>query len=217
MHQAEERISAVNKNFSFTTDRWIVSKLNWDTGTTGLLGGHIVLVVEGLVRDPVSFHSLQLFVGQYDMNALPLDDEANSIFQYIPEQLRNVKGIVSDIRVYEGNHYTVNDKFNALEKYPSCHSKSAYRTPGQAKRMIDSIKEDKQKTDQAKAKNPWMIEDFIPYQSAGDKRFNAKNEGHNCVTWVESKLQLTGLTEGGRCLDSIKALPEKHVRYCNLI
>ncbi|MDX2165061.1 MAG: Ulp1 family isopeptidase [Gammaproteobacteria bacterium] len=211
--QDVSRMSVVNKSFSFNTTRWVVSKLNWIGGTTGTFGGHMVIVVEGLIRDPINFHALKLFVGQYEISALPFD-ESNALFNYIPDELKNRKGIIDNIKVFEGNEYTVNEKINTIQRYSSCSSKSAYRTPAQVRRMIDSIKIDQQVTQEARAKNPWVYEDFIPYQSAGSHRFNAKDEGENCVTWVESKLALAGLTDGDKKLDSIKALPEKHVSSC---
>jgi len=161
--------------------------------TGNKFSGHSVLVVEGIEGD-------KLFVGQYDITATiappaagdaKQDGQATGVInQASIENNFNVKGHINKIRCYESENYSID--------YSKFSSKSYRYVPASAaKRMISSIKSDAKRIDENLEKQR--------YQFLG-KNFpwvNSDN-GHNCASWVQEKLEIAGIDHG-----NTKSKPKK--------
>jgi len=168
--------SAVNtkKDYEFTTDRWLVTVLN--TGSP--FAGHAMIVVEGMESKIPNFFEQQLFVGQYDINALLEVDESSTVNI-------NRKGKITTVRCFETNQYT--------REYKQYTSRSEYVTSVQAKAMIASIKEDRDVCESAQRGEC----EFPNFQLVGSNHFLSELDmGDNCASWCLKKLAVAGIGDG---------------------
>lgn len=181
--------STVNNKYEFNSTIWVISVLNKGSK----LGGHATIVVEGLQNNPMGFHN-ELFVGQYDINAVPFEDQKSRL---------NVKGAITKICCFESNTYTNKQPYSS---YPSKSYLVGYQD---AKAMIASIKEDKRICEQASRNE----QEYPLYQYLGKKHFLAdEEEGDNCASWCVSKLAVAGV--GDR---SAKSKPKVVVGSCVIL
>jgi len=180
-------VSKINPTLIFEQTSWFVSVLN----TGDKLGGHSMLVIEGVEKLPDSIYS-SLFIGQYDIKAeIYKDDEA----------VINSKGYISEVRCFETNKYT-----RDYSQYPS---KTYPIDPESARKMIDSIEED-QKVCLRAAKGEG---EYRKYQLVGDKHpFSEIGMGVNCASWCIEKLEIGGIN-----INPIMTKPDKLTRSCNIL
>lgn len=187
------KTSKINSQFQFGEEIWCVSVIN--TGVK--LGGHSVLVVEGLKRGVKNFP--ELFVGQYDIRA--------RTFSPPKSVLENAKGLLTEVRCFEENEYKRN--------YSEYKGKSYLVTPNNVNQMIASIKADKEKVDKFMQElNKIEVEDahnqdekltalfskeenYLKYQQLGKHSvFTDPQEGDNCAGWCNEKLAVAGVGDG---------------------
>lgn len=185
-------VSRVNSQFVATQDNWVVSLFN----TGAAYAGHAMLVVEGVDEN------YGLFVGQYEVSRKFVETETLS--DLVQKTIGNSQGFIYTIRVIEGDTYT------NPQDYSTFSSRSWYAKPEAIKYMIQSIKDQKEKIEEAK-KNNQPLPDL--YQAAGSYRwwFLGGNGGESCLTWAEKKLRLADIEPKGSWFDWIKAFPELHV------
>ena len=182
--------SKINSKFEFNKNKWVVSVLN--TQPSLFSGGHAAIVVEGEEMDG------KPFIGQYDIGAYGDDRlQANSI---------NIKDDITNIKCFENADNrkafpkTERDKKDSYEekKYPAM---SYNVSPDAAKKMIASIKEDKERTEKAR-QNGFDEKGepirFLKFQRLGKhhplvKIFGDPNEGNNCAGWCLEKLAVAGI------------------------
>lgn len=198
--ETEKKVqSTVNKAYEVSTTLWAISVLN----TGSLLTGHSVIVVEGLKEDDSFFP--KRFIGHYDIKAKPFEGQSS---------LGNTKGFISKVTIEENEKVT----FEGKEDYYRFHSKTYYRSPLEAKAMIESIKKDKQlvapykeKRDTEKANAPKNITNLaleeylqskigeppLKYQLVGKNSLLADDgAGDNCAGWVLEKLAIANIGDG---------------------
>lgn len=161
--------SKVNPLLDFNNSQWLISILN-----SGLRFGfgHSMIVVEGVDNN-------NLFIGQYDIQDEILDE--NKI---------NPTGVIVEIRCFEEKTYS--------RDYASMSSYSYPVTPTQARLMIESIKWDQDRTEQAQngeIVNGRKVE-FIKFQWTGEHHFfGKKSQGINCTQWCLNKLTIAGIAK----------------------
>ena len=173
--------SVVTEAFDFNVDIWVVSALNTGTGTASDIGlaGHAMLLLEGVKRIEPGMLT-ELFIGQYDIMAVPYEDQASSI---------NTQGVISKIRAFEGNAYS--------REYASYKGKSYYISPAKAHEMIDAIHADKEKVESwQKGRGEPLL-----YQKLGKhhpliKVFGESQSADNCAGWCLAKLAVAGIGDG---------------------
>jgi hypothetical protein len=181
------RSSRVKENYEFNTEIWVVSVLN----TGSKLGGHAMIVVEGIQRNSHSLYD-QLFIGQYDIRAT-LDEFQDSSL--------NSKGKITEIKCHEGFEYK--------REYKMYTSKCHYVTPLKAKEMIASIKEDQAVCERASHGKG----DYPSFQYLGTNHLLSEtNMGDNCASWCLKKLAIAGIGDG-----SGKSKPEKVAGGCLIL
>ena len=101
--------------------------------------------VEG-IKKKTSSDDFELFVGQYDIKAAPVEEP------HFLSSVSNVKGIIHEIRIYEGNDYT--------RDYSKFSSKSyETREIDKVNKMITKIKEEHQIIEEAK-RSGWNKKSF---------------------------------------------------------
>lgn len=178
--------SKIDITKQFNEEVWVVSVLN----TGDKLGGHAMIVVEGMQKNS-GFHS-QLFVGQYDILAVPTENQ---------DAVINKKGCITDVRCFEADQ--------CQRSYEEYASKSYFIDPNEAKKMIISIKKDKEICDKAKRGEG----EYPLYQYVGTIHpLSDTGMGHNCASWCVEKLK-----EGGINLDVSFAKPKSLVSDCSVM
>jgi hypothetical protein len=181
--------SIVEKKFIVTEQIWVVSLIN----TGSIFTGHSMILLEGLENG-------QPLIRQCDIKAIPLEEETE---QSIGAPLRNVKGKITDIR-------TFTDYDRNKEKYQK-NARSWYVTPTEAKRMLEDIQKDKDRTEAAKQGQG----EYISYQYAGRESFWSNDNAHNCPSWCYEKLEKADVKIAPLPLDKFgKQKPQKHVSSC---
>lgn len=196
--------SQINSDFEFNEKKWVISILN--TTPRDIIQGHSAIVIEGLVKDPLSISGLKPILIQYDLTSAA-EENQNSI---------NTKGYITKIRRYgtteEDKEKGTENKRNYEElKFPA----KSYRVETDAaKRMIDSIESDRHRTEQAmenwsrasSGQEPIRGEDGEPvrplrYQKLGKHHpivelFGVNSHGDNCAGWCIEKLSVAGIGDG---------------------
>lgn len=177
--------SKVNAEFEFDQNNWVISVFNSVQGTTNKLFGHAVILVEGLEPNKNSSLYPKLFIGQYDIQAEVERTEESF------ESISNRKGIISEIRIYQGDKYLNNKKYND-KFYKECQSRSFVVSKYNVLNMIESIEQDKETTDLAEKGEG----EHLKYQQYGSKGgilqalFSEKDQGVNCAEWCIEKLMI---------------------------
>ena len=169
------RNSRVNPALTFNEDCWLISVVKTDGMSALLGGGHAMLVVEGIKkRENSTFYDEH--IGQYDVWGVVWDNEDKSLI--------NKKGKLTQVRMFE------NKEWKPTVNYTTCPSVSYTVDPDEAKAMINSIREDKRKTEEADAGRG----EYIPYQIVGNNHFLTDAlKGHNCSSWCVEKLLVAGI------------------------
>ena len=201
--------SNVNLKLEFNQNVWVVTLVNSVAGTNGILGGHAVIVVEGINKDN------RLFQGEYDITANSFPEEQDSL----QETLGNTLGVITKIRCNPlPAHRQLTDAPTAAfhRDYATLPIKSWYVSPKLALDMITSIENDAKLIDDevsSATKEGRNVQWPFKYQKAGSYRWNlwGGNGGENCVTWAEKKLAIAGAGNGKIAIDSKKAAPFVHV------
>ena len=153
--------------------RWLVTLMNTVTGLAGILGGHNAILVEGIQED-------KLFVRQCDIGARAENKSSGTMG--VP--IRDVHGVISKIRIFE-TYYDNRNDYNGLLK----RSWPVART--QAEAMLQSIAQDKDKTDAAERGEG----SYLPYRFSGRYKItlfssDEKGGGDNCASWCIEKLKI---------------------------
>lgn len=150
----------------------------------GLKNSHAVLVVQGTRTNGAPF------IGSYEVWGVV--EAALTWSNSIQKALGNKQGTVG-IRIRE-DAGVPNYLLNSFE------SSTVHRNVPAANlnAMLQSIYAQRNQT--------------IPYQEAGAGRLSiwGGNGGHNCITWVKSKLAIAGLDNGTLPTDSSVTIPEAH-------
>lgn len=110
--------------FEYSEDSFVISHLNRGP----YLPGHSALLVEGMQMS-ADTGQLVPFIGCYDIMAIALEAETSP--------LQSTRGIVTDVRCFEGGEATVD--------YSTATGRSYIATRQMAKLMIESIKKDRGK------------------------------------------------------------------------
>ena len=190
--------SRINPKYIITPEKWVISVMN----TGSILGGHSVMVIEGIGQysERVGLFGNGFFVNQYDIRAIVFESGSSSA--------SNCKGIISEVRCFEGNEHT-----RDYSKFPA---KSHYCDPNRAKEMIYSIHQDKQKVEsfmkeihnienietkeaqQERLAALLSSEDkYLKYQTRGAHGILTKiSDGDNCAGWCNEKLAIAGIGDG---------------------
>lgn len=80
-------------------------------------------------------------------------------------------------------------------------------SPHDCEKMIQNIKEEQRQI---------LANQISPdFQYAGKWCFYSYDQGHNCTTWAEEKLDIIGLGQW-KISDSSKAMPSMHT-YCSIL
>lgn len=203
--------SIINPPLTLMKEKWMASLINSVGGTDGIIGGHAVIVIEGILSNG------KRFFGEYDITA-NADPAQQSLLQNL---LGNTQGFITNIRCNPSADIRKSE--NPVAAQPkrdyskiSPHSKvSWYVTPQEANKIIEGIENDAAILENAKriAREQNKEVDWpFKYQKGGKSRLGifGSNEGHNCVTWCEEKLALGNIVNGVLPLDLIKAMPLKH-------
>lgn len=162
----------------------------------GILGGHAIITVEGLLADGTLFERV------CDITAGPAPDEKPSPLQ---DSFGNQQGVITKIRLYSG--------FQAGVDYTGLNSNSWYTTSAKVMKLVASIEAKKQELEDSLAANKPSP---FKYQTAGSRRWFGfgGNGGDNCLTWTQRELiQANILTEGEavKVIDIVKAPPNLHI------
>jgi len=193
--------SKVNPEYDFDNQRYVVHLIN----TGDALGGHLVILVEGLKNDG------SLFVRQFDIRARERTETTQDTLQ---STLGNTQGYISAILT----HKQYRPGFNYSQK---SHSPQPwYATPEAVKRMRTSIKDKQRQLNDALDENGKLKEGKEPpfkWQMAGSRRWwgLGGNGGDNCVTWSQRELIEANIMkpeEAAKKIDLVKAPPEAHAR-----
>jgi|GEM_PF-4880489 len=171
---------------NFTRDIWVITVINTRrTSVISTLIGHSALVVEGREENGL------FFVGAYDIQSGQIHEGWH-------------KSHISKIRVWEDNTLSsVTEELpEFIERYKSCTRTSWLAHNDDAKRMIESIHNDKNITEKAKAGE----DDFLIYRFLGSGRTTEgfisilwpKGNGVNCAEWCMDKLKIADINPGGK-------------------
>ncbi len=178
MDTRHDVVSEVNESFHYNAEEWLVSVLN----TGDKLGGHSIVVVEGLKKADISSVSLQFephlekFVGQYEISAVSEDAPSSSL---------NPKGYICNVKCTETKEVT---RPGGYKQFPS----RSYKVDAEdASKMITSIKEDEQICLRARRGEGA----YPPYQKLGTdhpfvRLIGNVNDGHSCASWCARKLEI---------------------------
>ena len=186
----------------FDDDLYAVSLLNMGAK----LGGHSVIVVEGLRRTEAMFP--ELFVGQYDIRAEALPGQPDG-------SLANVKGYITAVIVRETNEYAKTDRYDVEERYRNATSSTWIVPRLEVLKMIADIKT---RSVEIKALYDAGRYDELPhYQKFGSRA--AKNDhnsaatpAENCTTWCINELKIAGVEIDEPRLNKLFAKPEKNAK-----
>jgi len=202
--------SKVDPSKELLKDVWVLSFLSSKS-----LIGHARLVIEG-INDDGNLYFLMADIQAEADNA----QASSSSFAY----LKNIKGKITEVRVYEKNEYDDMD----LEIIRDSFNNNWYAKKEDVQKVIDSIKEDStlcdritrelieiertpdiSDTEKARLQTA-KRQEYLPYQLAGKHTSFKNNKGDNCTTWVEAKLNLAKVGNGAKLTDSGKAVPLFH-------
>lgn len=209
--------------YEFDEKKWVVSLFNSDSSIKGKFSGHSVLLIEGQKKSKENGLFVNNFIRQCDILAATIEeetkklsienstDEENEVNPVISIEnvkktleklhLKNVEGVIINIRIFQ-------DYYKNQERYKNLSVRSWEISSEQGEKMLKSIFEDKVKTDKAHKGE----EDYIPYQSAGNRVIFGKNDAHSCTTWCLEKLEEADIEIPKAPLDNLKTPPEKHVK-----
>jgi hypothetical protein len=230
-----EFASAISSGYRYNEQMWVVSILN----TGARLGGHSVLVVEGIRGNDV-------FLGSYDILARALPDQ-NGAGLFSSFENINRKGYISQVRVFENTkpvvvahtekttegvvlvtagvppifaslttHETPVQNMGRFD-YSQYPAQSYYIPAAKAEEMIVAIKLDKSVCEKADAgqgpgNGPDKTE-YPPYQMLGkDSMFTNPENGDNCAGWCLKKLAIAGIGDG-----TGKPMPAKATGQCTIL
>lgn len=199
--------SRVNKTYDYTENKWVVSLVN----TTGLIEGHAVIVVEGLLPNG------RVFEGEYDITASAFPEEQ----EFAQDSLGNVMGYITKIRC----NPIKNDRENNPDKKTVFYrnydeknfsSRSHNVTRENTLAMIESIEADADllETEVASAKAEKRNVNWpFRYQKAGSGRSTlfGGNGGESCITWAEKKIAIATGHQVTAVADSSKAVTSIHI------
>lgn len=204
--------SRLKQGKEFDGATWVVSVIN----SGEKLGGHAVLVVEGLlphqettVSSSSAVHAAPprvLFVGQYDINAVPDDaDQATGSLVSV----KNRTGRITKVNMRENDHYAhpKGDEFYQRQ------STSFLVLKENVDLMIESIRADHEKVEAAKRGE----EEYPKFQQFGSKGgllqalFSEGAGGMNCAEWCIEKLAAGGVEH------AVKPKPERVAGGCVLV
>lgn len=203
--------SNLNRKYEFDTNIWVVSVFN----SGGFFDAHAILLVEGLkgsVRNANAFlgeEKVELFVGQYDIVAPTIGGEEEAIRRSMRGQeeasisrsvkeftaalgdaMQNQKGIISNIKVFEGNKYTRDGGYERFRPL----SWSYFVSRDQAELMIEGIHQKSEAVKEA-----WRTRNFeaLPkYQFRGQNHpFGDSLGGLNCTEWCYEQLEVAGVDD----------------------
>lgn len=199
------RHSRITPNFEYDEKIWVVSIIN--TKPKDITGGHSALIVEGLENNSLSIYDRTTFIGQYEISAAAEE-----------ESCVNTMGIITKIKCYENEENTRN--YEEL-KFPG---RSYYVSRDDAKKMIQSIKEDAKRVEKGmqnrsielkneeikspEHKLPLHLDGegkpvtCMPYQKLDEshpwvKLFGDTEAGRNCTGWCISKMEVAGIDPDG--------------------
>lgn len=178
----------------YDENQWVVSLINTQPGITNSCGGHVRIVIEGLKKRDSHLFATELFVGEYHI----MEAESPLNAGFIPQAFRNTK-CKYIIAITERNNYSAGKE----QQYSQASARSMGGiTPEEAMKIIQAIKKE-----HADIENKEIESN---YQYAGRWCYYSHNNGDNCVSWAEEKLNIIGI---GKHLstDSIKAVPSLHV------
>lgn len=201
--------SQLNSDKLFTHEEWLISVFN----SGGFFDAHAVILVEGVKRRRTSGVDVfayrdSLFVGQYDIVTISLEDKVDdairnslreaeakglsdnirSLSGKIDGLLKNKFGVISNIRIFEGDDYSRKDGYGKFKG----QSVSYLVTPEQAQTMIVKIHAQAQQIKEA-----WRQRnvDALPrYQYRGCSHpFGNSLGGVNCAEWCYMQLNHAGI------------------------
>lgn len=223
MWQEKEIRSRLFEKFKITSSHWVVTLLNVAKGSGQFIGGHAMLIVEGLEQEDEKYIP-KMFIGKYDIYAeLENGSNENKISEnlgFISSQQsrilqtaynfvdRNKEGIVTTVNVNESNDYGKRDYADCKISYSGVFPKA------NVLQMIADIKADRAKTiktwQACQAGEPNASAEFIKYTFLDHRHpLSASEDGVNCQGWCLNKLEILGV--------DIQKLSTKPAKKCVIL